>query len=1797
MAAANPPPGALSVEHRNGSDPFLMAPQDNHRQRYSAFDNSQFSLYLNGSPVQAKRALQAHLAETTRRLQETSHLGNALVQQRKELEDKLQEVEHQQEDNDIGPELRQRLAELEKEFNEVGRETARAFLPKSRVPSGETDAIGGASVYSSESISSPTKVSVPSRKQRNQQPSRINDIALATEISTSLLSQLKELQAVLLEKDEALKAADLDRSQLEIEVEGLSQRLRTLDESESRLKDVNWNLETQVRESEAQSKSAADKEHRLNHALNLARTEASTLEREVEELKQMYAKLNDDHINKTKQHETELSTLRRSAAMAETEKGAMQRKVEELTSKNQELAKAISYRARSEERARDDNSSAEDDGANGDDRTPEHSPPVSPAKPTPRHGQLESETLKHSLQHAHRMIQQLKNNIHREKTEKIELKRMLQDARDELDATRSLVASGSATKRRKSDKDVFKKPARPDRLGAFRTGTQEIVEDVEDDEWEEQESVLESPNRLPHPSGSAPGSFAVASRTVASRAAAYDSFDTANETSDAAFETANEREGMTTESDAFQTGAETLDEDSSDQLTETESPTKAAVLRNRPSIASVGRVSSFRSTASASGDEDEINFRTPILHKNSRLRLRPRDSSTRRSTPRGVPDMFIGTPPGLRDSPASYVSSSNENTPAQGKSLFAELNDLSGDDDDGSSVEGTPSRSSVVYAGHSSPDMPRKPVLERSALQSDISRPMMVDSGMMTESEVPQPIAMSSISSQDTQPQPIRLPTLQMSTLHSQGTNPQALPRPDLRVSFISSQGTEPKQVLSPTLNYSTVSGHTTSPRAPKIPQLAVSSLCAQATEPQAPIAPLHAFSSLHAQGTAPRAVPVAPLIMSSVSTHTTEPRHAIPPSLGLSDFSSQGTDPVVPVVEKTITPPLGVSSVSHQTTEPREPAPSNLVVPAALLTSAISAQSTVPKERSEASSSVSESRSISDEILHAPVQSPHEKHHIPLRISSLSAQSTIPRDVPQKQAPSMQMSIVSSHATEPRDVPQSQPALLQMSTLSANMTEPRSVPQPTLSVSSTTSIQSTEPLAPSREKQQFSLLSSHATEPRTPQVPVLQISGFSSRSTEPVQVPKAAPRQLSSLSFQASNPVEPSRPTPFSFSVFSSQATEPLVSQGSAPASFSSVTSQGTEPIQPIQQAPQVSAISALETEPFDASSYGHHFSDVRTIHDNQPESPTLPAFLPSPAPRPSTANRVDIPAMSLSALATQGTEPLSPPRPVTAQRAAVTSTATASQPTEVTDSQNSSAHKLSYFGAVLPRNKSASSETTTSPIESRDARVPLAALSTNTVVKAPRAPMADGGTQTMVSAEQIDKLLLARSQRWSSLINTTAVERALSTPESPSRRQARESSRNLKRPDSSGSMRSRAATPPPLPSDHKEAIAAASLRPMSPGGLGTMGPPSKPASAYKKRPLTPTIKTSSNALTPKTGGTTPRVRRQSHRSGASSPPLSHRSSLSSFTSELDQRFNIPGGPSFATNGISTGATDPRMIQAITQTMIGEYLWKYTRKTGREGMSENRHRRFFWIHPYTRTLYWSDRDPQSADKSTLKAKSVAIESVFEVDDPNPLPPGLHQKSLLVITPGRSMKFTATTGQRHETWYNALNYLCQRVQDGGEQPEKSSSQPEQDPKAAAADEIQDEFNGGYRSTSRQTGRTKASYTIRHEASRDQTQVPTIRQSTVKQHRASSIEPPTTGSVSSRFSMLRPSVAAMRGSFASRRNSKTSAVESVTYEEPSASALDLGRDIHEHVEQDQDHMPNVRACCDGKKVQKPSVYSS
>lgn len=56
---------------------------------------------------------------------------------------------------------------------------------------------------------------------------------------------------------------------------------------------------------------------------------------------------------------------------------------------------------------------------------------------------------------------------------------------------------------------------------------------------------------------------------------------------------------------------------------------------------------------------------------------------------------------------------------------------------------------------------------------------------------------------------------------------------------------------------------------------------------------------------------------------------------------------------------------------------------------------------------------------------------------------------------------------------------------------------------------------------------------------------------------------------------------------------------------------------------------------------------------------------------------------------------------------------------------------------------------------------------------------------------------------------------------------------------------------------------------------------------------------------------------------------------------------------------------SDSRLyIRALTKTMIGDWMWKYTRRVAGKGISEHKHKRFFWLHPYSKTLYWSTQEP-----------------------------------------------------------------------------------------------------------------------------------------------------------------------------------------------------------------------------------------
>jgi hypothetical protein len=1321
---------------------------------------------------------------------------------------------------------------------------------------------------------------------------------------------------LLSEREEELRDTKAAKSRLEIEAEGFEQRMKTLDESEHRYKDENWNLETQIHELIAAQKDGADREKKLTQTLNILQAEKNTTQRELDEVKLNLSKLDDKHTAAVKQHDIELGTAKRKEVMAESEKVSMQKKIEDLTSQNHELAKAISSaRGRTIERDAMLGMSDEDFETGQEAVTPEHSPPPSPIKGTPRHSMLESETLKTSLQHAQRTIQSLRTNVHREKTEKLELKRLLQEARDELEKTRN--DPGLSHKR--SRKLDSKQKLSSSQLGASRSSKSEIY--LDDPEWEDHAEASPAHARKLGESGT-------------------DQFDTAHETSDAAFETANERG---TETDDFHTGAEDLSDDGA--ATETEATPSKGVRSSgsRPQMLPIGTSYnrlSFQSTASTSNDEEDYegstaDVKTPTSPPPQKMRLRvSRGAMNRRRQ--------MSEDPTFQSSPASFATESATGTPQPaGQSLFAELGDFDGSDDESNIGGATPSRRSLrsVQSGlnrqWTASPAPEVPALPPKA--------PMVDSGMMTEPVEVRP-ALAVVTHRAS------IATDTDGLLSPQSVVFLGRPKSDASTQWLGDEWTDGVQ-----------------------------------SRPLSSIS----YSDAGAQHD--------PDILAKFPSPPTSPSKSAELSL-----------PIVP-------PSLSLSTILHSEVEPRD----HVIIPPAL------------------------------------------------KFSSVMSQEV-------------------------------------------------------------------QPVAE-----------------KAPPVPVLALSSVRSEQVEPLAERVPTPVELSFATIRAEEvqPVkEPEIPPPI--------------------LAFSALHSQHTEPISP--KAPSIIApelgfvpIQSVESEPI------------------EPRSPKRDAFI---IPRDEDlARQLDSEA---------------PKTPTNARFGSIMGWSKGKGKSKAPESP------------IIAEDDTRQSLNATPVTATPESQRPLKEVSGNTDVRPPRkaaVETADHGAQTSLTAEAIDAMMLAKSralghEKQDSFAGT------VSTPGTVRRHRSKESwdsigLQDAARPGSSASGRGTIQDVPPLPPNHREAIEAARSG-SSHGQPGSMGPPLYPASAYRNqnplaRPRTPVEgRFSSVAGTP-----TPRAGRPTSRA----TDHSRKSSVSSFASEIDTRFNMHQGMAFNPSGAGFGPnTDPRMIQAITQTMIGEYLWKYTRKTGRGEMSENRHRRFFWVHPYTRTLYWSDRDPSMAGRSEIKTKSVPIEAVRVVTDDNPFPPGLHRKSLIVISPGRSVKFTCTTGQRHETWLNALSYLLLRTGDEDGMQATPARQSMDDDSAVGdstviiTHEDVEEFNpqlqqGRQRTTGSRTRPppppSLSSYNSRRRARNESAAVdlalnmPTLTQTpAATPQKASRPSFGTLGRLSGRWKD-----SSFMSGFGSLRSRSVNAQARSPYEGPDQ-AHDSAEDVRIMIEQqdrEASRLENVRACCDGK----------
>ncbi|KAI1336739.1 hypothetical protein F5Y15DRAFT_193283 [Xylariaceae sp. FL0016] len=158
-------------------------------------------------------------------------------------------------------------------------------------------------------------------------------------------------------------------------------------------------------------------------------------------------------------------------------------------------------------------------------------------------------------------------------------------------------------------------------------------------------------------------------------------------------------------------------------------------------------------------------------------------------------------------------------------------------------------------------------------------------------------------------------------------------------------------------------------------------------------------------------------------------------------------------------------------------------------------------------------------------------------------------------------------------------------------------------------------------------------------------------------------------------------------------------------------------------------------------------------------------------------------------------------------------------------------------------------------------------------------------------------------------------------------------------------------------------------------------------------------------------------------------------------------------------------------VVDAIAQTMVGEWMFKYVRRRKSFGMAEanargdetsnDRHKRWVWLAPYERSILWSSKQPASG--SALMGKSgrkLTIQSVLDVKDDNPAPKGTTQifnRSILILTPQRALKFTATSAERHYLWLMALSFLAHSQQ---AIPEILSPSPAAAPKVAPAPDFE-----------------------------------------------------------------------------------------------------------------------------------------
>lgn len=169
--------------------------------------------------------------------------------------------------------------------------------------------------------------------------------------------------------------------------------------------------------------------------------QVSDLRSEIEHLRDKEEKLNAAIEKMKTRHEQDMSTIRRQAAAIQREKADQSKQIETLTSELA-IAKAqsrIGKHVLPEKKESTVGPEQPDDTtqtvlAVKSEDSPSTSPPSSPKQlPTTRNQAMEVDTLKTSLSHAHRTVLNLRSSLLKEKSEKVELKKLLAESQEAIE--------------------------------------------------------------------------------------------------------------------------------------------------------------------------------------------------------------------------------------------------------------------------------------------------------------------------------------------------------------------------------------------------------------------------------------------------------------------------------------------------------------------------------------------------------------------------------------------------------------------------------------------------------------------------------------------------------------------------------------------------------------------------------------------------------------------------------------------------------------------------------------------------------------------------------------------------------------------------------------------------------------------------------------------------------------------------------------------------------------------------------------------------------------------------------------------------------------------------------------------------------------------------------------------------------------------------------------------------------------------------------------------------------------------